>query len=61
MTKKRHDHRQSLWAIAGGFVLWCYQCGAWRVNSSHGIWHKPTGIGGKNPFERLSAKSRRAA
>lgn len=54
MTKPKHDHRQSLWIIAGGHILWCYQCGAWKMNH-HGEsakrepWNKPTGIGGPNP------------
>ena len=50
MNRTRHDHRGSLWAIAGGALLWCYQCGAWRPNNSLGRgWHRPTGIGGENP------------
>ncbi len=28
----KHDHRQSLWIICGGHILWCYRCGAWRGN-----------------------------
>jgi hypothetical protein len=43
--------------ICGGFVEWCYQCGAWRnlkQVSQNGYvaaskWQKPTGIGGPNP------------
>ena len=23
----KHDHRSSLWIIAGGAIIWCYQCG----------------------------------
>jgi hypothetical protein len=47
---KRHDHRQSLWLIAGGAICWCYQCGAWRLNNAQRMaWHKPSGIGGRNP------------
>jgi hypothetical protein len=48
---KKHDHRQSLWIIANGDILWCYQCGAWRLNE-HGRqykWHRTSGIGGPNP------------
>ena len=48
-TKKRHDHRQSLWIIAGGHILWCYQCGAWKMNEHGARWHRTTGIGGQNP------------
>ena len=48
--KPKHDHRQSLWLIAGGAICWCYQCGAWRMNQpGRAQWHKPTGIGGPNP------------
>lgn len=49
---KKHDHRGSIWIIAGGNILWCYQCGAWRMNLPGrvpGGWHKPSGIGGANP------------
>ena len=48
---KRHDHRASMWLIAGGTVMWCYQCGAWKLNlpNARREWHKPTGIGGPNP------------
>lgn len=51
--KAKHDHRRSLWGIAGGAILWCYRCGAWRLNESgtHG-WHKPTGANGSNPAMR---------
>ena len=53
--KKKHDHRSSLWLIAGGAICWCYQCGAWTLNRlrKHGEprdrWHRTTGIGGPNP------------
>jgi hypothetical protein len=50
MSGKRHDHRASIWIIAGGAILWCYQCGAWRINASGGgKWQKPAGVGGENP------------
>ena len=50
MTARKHDHRGSLWIIAGGKVLWCYQCGAWRPNVAGRMqWNKPTGVGGANP------------
>ncbi len=53
MARKRHDHRQSLWLIAGGHLAWCYQCGAWKLNHPEAkrTWNKPTGIGGPNPFK----------
>lgn len=51
MKQKKHDHRQSLWLIAGGYVAWCYRCGAWKENKSDAprAWHKPTGLNGENP------------
>lgn len=54
---KRHDHRQSTWLIAGGSIIWCYQCGAWRMNMAAGKWHRPTGIGGENPATKKAALS----
>jgi hypothetical protein len=50
-STKKHDHRQSLWLIAGGNIAWCYQCGAWKINheNSPRAWNKPVGIGGANP------------
>lgn len=49
--KKRHDHRDSTWLIAGGDIIWCYRCGAWRVNQPGRMfkWHRPTGLDGDNP------------
>jgi len=48
--RKKHDHRQSLWIIADGTILWCYRCGAWRMNRRDRYpWHRPTGLDGKNP------------
>jgi len=53
-----HRHDRSSWLIAGGYVEWCYQCGAWRqlvrehpgnVLRPAGPWNKPSGIGGSNP------------
>jgi len=54
VRKKKHDHRQSLWIIAGGHLLWCYRCGAWRNNMPNMPWHRPTGPNGKNPALRDS-------
>ena len=57
--KTRHDHRGSMWAIAGGHIWWCYQCGA--IRRAHLVeppntwapldkkWTRPTGLGGENP------------
>lgn len=45
----RHDHRRSMWALAGGTLLWCYRCGALRHISVPSRWIKPTGPNGKNP------------
>lgn len=49
---KRHDHRQSLWLIAGGYAAWCYRCGAWRINEPRVKWVRPTGPDGPNPAIR---------
>lgn len=51
MKKKRyHDHRTSVWLIAGGNVVWCYVCGAWRYNKpGRQLWCKPTGDATKTP------------
>lgn len=49
-VQKRHRHEQSMWLIAGGHWMWCYQCGAIRATAAHGQrWDKPTGVGGPNP------------
>lgn len=49
----KHDHRQSLWIIGGGTILWCYQCGAWRPNTPGRMrWYRHVGIGGANPAMR---------
>ena len=45
----KHDHRRSIWIIADGRLLWCYRCGAWRVNDPVGEWYRPTGEDGPNP------------
>ena len=45
---QRHDHRRSIWAIAGGAIIWCYRCGAWKLNGGK-PWHRPTGLRGENP------------
>ena len=56
--KKKHDHRQSSWLIAGGYIVWCYQCGAWRPNTPERMqWNKPTGIGGENPAMKKYLRS----
>ena len=55
-NKKRHDHRQSLWIVCGGLVLWCYQCGAWRLNMKDGKWYRPVGVGGENPAMKEGRK-----
>ena len=63
-TPKKHDHRQSLWIIAGGELLWCYRCGAWRLNRpGQGKWWKPTGPAGEKPYLHkpyVVARQRRA-
>lgn len=59
VTGVRHRHERSSWLLAGGHIMWCYQCGAIRDMKkvlTNGVafadgskWRKPTGIGGKNP------------
>lgn len=45
----RHDHRRSMWLIAGGYWIWCYRCGAIRRNGVKDRWVRPTGLDGPNP------------
>lgn len=57
-ASRRHDHRQSIWIIAGGNLLWCYRCGAWRENSTgkgH-KWYRPSGLNGDNPAMKATFK-----
>lgn len=57
--RPKHDHRRSVWIIAGGALLWCYRCGAWRANSAERYpWHRPTGPDGENPAMREGWKER---
>jgi len=59
---KRCRHNKS-WLIAGGYIEWCYQCGAiremQRVDGKmnevrpHTEWKRPAGSGGKNPYPFL--------
>lgn len=57
---KRHDHRQSVWVMVLSpplpSVLWCYRCGALRVNKKGRHWHKPVGLDGENPAMRKGWK-----
>lgn len=48
-----------MWLMCGGYLAWCYECGAvrrmQRTEQSHGVapfdkhWTKPVGKGGENP------------
>jgi hypothetical protein len=58
---KSCKHRNA-WIINSGYGLWCYECGAYRqakqikdnvIVPLGKRWIKPTGIGGKNPFDKL--------
>lgn len=71
MSDSRCRHR-NFWAICGGSLLWCYECGALRRMSPMfpemvGPWTKPTGKGGENPWGQvlagaaLSGESRRTS
>lgn len=48
----KHDHRKSMWIVSNGGLLWCYQCGAIRLNQSNSKWEYPTGKNGTNPAMR---------
>lgn len=65
MTIVKHRHERTSWLIAGGYIEWCYVCGAWRhlrkiENISNGWgpyrsgefkgWRKPSGNPKKNPY-----------
>lgn len=58
MSKERCRHGQC-WVLSGGYLMWCYECGALRASRmesptvivADGRWQKPTGKGGKNPWE----------
>lgn len=55
-------HRKS-WLVAGGFIEWCYECGAIRkmgrvagtenAVAPRSTWAKPVGKGGKNPYNEM--------
>ena len=57
LVGRRNCRHNKNWSIAGGYILWCYECGAIRKMSLNiinvfypvGCWVKPTGCGGKNP------------
>ena len=52
-------HNKS-WVVCGGYMEWCYECGAIRflralpINANYSVptsgWVKPAGRGGENPF-----------
>lgn len=57
MASKSCRHNRA-WAVCGGYLLWCYECGAIRrMRRVEGNifaaldkrWTKPTGPGGENP------------
>ena len=60
--RKKCKHRKA-WIVNGGYGLWCYECGAYRQMTVSDIlnavvpiskcWIYPTGIGGKNPSDKL--------
>jgi hypothetical protein len=60
-TRKNCKH-QYFWIMAGGFLCWCYVCGALRKMKLHptrnesypvGRWIKPTGDKDNNPSDKL--------
>ena len=54
--KCRHN---GTWLVAGGYIEWCYECGAIRqmrrvgenAFTNQGQWIRPVGVGGKNPYD----------
>ena len=67
MTDKcRHS---KTWLVAGGYIEWCYECGAmrqmWKSPEGNSVspligedgkrarWIKPVGTGGPNPYKKL--------
>lgn len=50
MRRCQSRHRKC-WIIAGGYWLWCYECGAIRRNVPAGQddWVYPVGAKGENP------------
>ncbi len=58
-------HRKT-WLIAGAFIEWCYECGAFREMSQiddtaytpYGPWCKPVGAGGENPSDEYDRRTK---
>jgi len=49
-----HRHDRSMWIMCGGFLGWCYTCGAVRRLNKDGGWHDkrwtvPSGDPADNP------------
>lgn len=60
MTAKHRCRHNRCWVMFGGYLLWCYECGAIRrmqygANGfeTDGGWIKPVGKGGENPWFKL--------
>ncbi len=62
--KKTCRHDRNMWVMCGGWMWWCYVCGAIREaraikpNSTvpRGKWIKPTGDKNNNPADKLLKK-----
>lgn len=65
----RCRHERNSWVMAGGYLLWCYRCGAvlqmevgvggcWRVPGAK--WIKPVGTDGENPYGKLIFRAQEA-
>lgn len=68
MSETKCRHRKT-WLVAGGFIEWCYECGAIRQmqrttvpnwvmpmtgkDGNRARFIKPVGAGGENPYEKL--------
>jgi hypothetical protein len=60
MRKQRCRHERNSWLIAGGYIEWCFACGAWRQliqiggklhSAEKGKWYKPSGDPKVNPWK----------
>lgn len=62
MKNERCRHERNSWLLCGGYVEWCYVCGAFReMHAVDGVnvviprtkWVKPTGDRHDNPYEKM--------
>ena len=53
-SAKRCRHR-TCWVLATGDYVWCWACGA--IANRQGVWQKPVGLGGVNPYQEWSRRA----